>query len=539
MDSGYISVDYDGLEKRKYDANHVSDDICGVLATEFYPNMKKVNNYLVELRDLINNDSEFGLGEIAYSDKSVELDELEWNYNILFNFPIDFEKELQGVDDDFNTEFINDALALLSELNVDDIELNVTNTNVVIMTSDGKYDEATGQVNYLNREYGASENAFDDIDRLTIADFIGYDGNGGEIYYTRYMEGFTDVLFSSIMEEDESINDFLVRNAADMEQLVHGADFSQQKISSALVNFIAEAVDLVSLGVVPLVEGFVGYDFIRGDELDEFESIIYTVEGTVDIVTIGGGGAVGGNLSQVVFNEIAQEAVGQTVSYVAKKSGANDSTAYILEMAARIATGSYLTKRIADSNTVSKNNPIKEYALDDNHGNVDLSAYIKKKKTIAGEIVGSEGGSVSYLSPEMEVKILEGQRVGTSNKIRGGHSPNIVNNENANYAVEILRENPDGTKFVQFYKQFPDGNISRLKKNTLFPDNWSDEMIIQSIKDIADYPPVGTRTVDGVATTLHNGNIDGVEIDVIKEGNNITAGYPVGGKPTPGFNPVN
>ena len=293
MVSGYISVDYDGLEKRKYYANHVSDDICGVLATEFYPNMKKVNNYLVELRDLINNDSEFGLGEIAYSDKSVELDELEWNYNILFNFPIDFEKELQGVDDDFNTEFINDALALLSELNVDDIELNVTNTSVVIMTSDGKYDEATGQVNYLNREYGASENAFDDIDRLTIADFIGYDGNGGEIYYTRYMEGFTDVLFSSIMEEDESINDFLVRNAADMEQLVHGADFSQQKVSSALVNFIAEAVDLASLGVVPLVEGFVGYDFIRGDELDEFESIIYTVEGTVDIVTIGGGGAVG------------------------------------------------------------------------------------------------------------------------------------------------------------------------------------------------------------------------------------------------------
>lgn len=64
-------------------------------------------------------------------------------------------------------------------------------------------------------------------------------------------------------------------------------------------------------------------------------------------------------------------------------------------MAARIATGSYLTKRIADSNTISKNDPIKEYAVDDNHGNVDLSAYIKKKKTIAGEIVGSEGSTGS------------------------------------------------------------------------------------------------------------------------------------------------
>lgn len=45
-------------------------------------------------------------------------------------------------------------------------------------------------------------------------------------------------------------------------------------------------------------------------------------------------------------------------------------------MAARIATGSYLTKRIADSNTISKNDPLKEYVLDDNRGSVDLSAYI-------------------------------------------------------------------------------------------------------------------------------------------------------------------
>lgn len=75
-------------------------------------------------------------------------------------------------------------------------------------------------------------------------------------------------------------------------------------------------------------------------------------------------------------------------------------------MAARIATGSYLTKRIADSNTISKNDPIKEYAVDDNHGNVDLSAYIKKKKTIAGEIVGSEGSTGSSI-PDIVDKRLD------------------------------------------------------------------------------------------------------------------------------------
>jgi filamentous hemagglutinin len=33
--------------------------------------------------------------------------------------------------------------------------------------------------------------------------------------------------------------------------------------------------------------------------------------------------------------------------------------------------------------------------------------------------------------------------------------------------------------------------------------------------------------------------INGVKIDVIKKENQVTSGYPVGGKPTPGFIPVN
>lgn len=50
-------------------------------------------------------------------------------------------------------------------------------------------------------------------------------------------------------------------------------------------------------------------------------------------------------------------------------------------------------------------------------------------------------------------------------------------------------------------------------------------------------PAIGQRSATG--ETLHRGIINGVEIDVIKKGSNVTAGYPVGGKPTPGFESIN
>lgn len=150
---------------------------------------------------------------------------------------------------------------------------------------------------------------------------------------------------------------------------------------------------------------------------------------------------------------------------------------------------------------------------------------------------GSGTGARSNISSEMQDKILEGQRVGTSNKIIGGHSSNAVNNNSPNFAVEEVKINADGTKVVKYYKQFPDGNVSRLKTSTLFPDSWTDSDIIDAVQNIADSKPIGVRQLDG--QSLHRGTINGIDIDVIKQGNDVISGYPVGGKPTPGFDPVN
>lgn len=145
------------------------------------------------------------------------------------------------------------------------------------------------------------------------------------------------------------------------------------------------------------------------------------------------------------------------------------------------------------------------------------------------------------ISPEMETKILEGQRkVKPKNEVIGGHSPNIVNNDNPNFAVEIISTNPDGIVNVKYVKGFPDGEVSKIKnKNTLFPNTWSDESIIKGIKTVGDTHPIGFRQRDGA--TLHRDIINGVQIEVIKVGSDVTSGYPTGGGSTgliTGFDPI-
>ncbi|MGO5136344.1 EndoU domain-containing protein [Clostridium butyricum] len=126
----------------------------------------------------------------------------------------------------------------------------------------------------------------------------------------------------------------------------------------------------------------------------------------------------------------------------------------------------------------------------------------------------------------MEKKILEGQRKSpTKNEVIGGHSSDI-NNNNSNFAVEEISINPDGTKNISFTKDLQDGNISKLKKSTVFPESWNDSKIIDSIREVGDSPTILVRQRDGA--TWHRQIVDGVEIDVIKIGDDVISGYPTG-----------
>ena len=142
-----------------------------------------------------------------------------------------------------------------------------------------------------------------------------------------------------------------------------------------------------------------------------------------------------------------------------------------------------------------------------------------------GKVVES-GKYSTQISPEMEKKILEGQRKSpVKNEVIGGHSPQI-NNSNDLFAVEELSVNADGTRNIKFVKDLQDGSISKIKKSTVFPDSWSDSKIIDTIKEVGDSPFISVRGRDGA--TWHRKIVDGVEVDVIKLGNDVISGYPTG-----------
>ncbi|EHE4682751.1 transposase [Listeria monocytogenes] len=145
-------------------------------------------------------------------------------------------------------------------------------------------------------------------------------------------------------------------------------------------------------------------------------------------------------------------------------------------------------------------------------------------------------GANSIITPEMEEKILWGQRINPNkNKIIGGHSSEI-SNSHPNYAVEEIILNPDGTRKLKYTTQFPGGNLSKIKTSTVFPDGWSDAKILESSKSIGNNTPISIRASDGA--TWHRSIVDGVEIDVIKRGNEIISAYPTGtvnGPPPVGF----
>lgn len=133
----------------------------------------------------------------------------------------------------------------------------------------------------------------------------------------------------------------------------------------------------------------------------------------------------------------------------------------------------------------------------------------------------------SEVTPLMREKILEGiPSPNQPQRIIGAHSGQI-SDADPRFAVEVMQENADGTRAVKLYKELPDGSVSRLKNSTLFPQTWSDDKVIDAVKEVGDTPVISTRTSDGF--TLHRGVVDGVAIEVIKQGREVIAGYPTGG----------
>ena len=158
-------------------------------------------------------------------------------------------------------------------------------------------------------------------------------------------------------------------------------------------------------------------------------------------------------------------------------------------------------------------------------GGVVAGGSIATKKAIDAGIDVTK----TIITKDIEDKILLGQRVinadgSKSNRLIGAHSGEI-NNANPKFAVEELSANTDGTRTVKLLTQFDDGNLSRIKTSTLFPDGWTSSQIIEAVKLTGDTTRIAIRP-DGA--TLHQTLINGIKVEVIKIGNKVTAAYPCG-----------
>ncbi len=101
------------------------------------------------------------------------------------------------------------------------------------------------------------------------------------------------------------------------------------------------------------------------------------------------------------------------------------------------------------------------------NGKLDKEGNATKNMDNAGK---ETSGANSTITPEMEEKILWGQRRNPNkNEIIWGHSSGINNNHH-NYVVEEIKINPDGTKNIKYTTQFPDGKLSKIKSSTVFLD---------------------------------------------------------------------
>lgn len=158
----------------------------------------------------------------------------------------------------------------------------------------------------------------------------------------------------------------------------------------------------------------------------------------------------------------------------------------------------------------------------------DLRNYYKCK----GAETPPEWGDKTEIPPDRKDKILKGERKldadgNPTKEIRGAHSADCL--DSPDFDSMVMGSHPNGCKQALLQKKFPDGSISKTKQSTMFPSKWNDNKIMGATKKVGDSPPIGKPRLnkDGSYTTYHKGTVDGVTMEVRKNGNTVVQSNPV------------
>ena len=236
-------------------------------------NLTKIDNLLLEAVERLSGIAEFT--RLSYDSQFDRMDEAVRIYDALIHLQEGVQNELYEKDYDFFTRLANGTdrdyqgpLETLSSIHMEDFSI----PNEAGLTK---------QAVYYNTN---NERCLGDVvekETLTFEDFLCYSDN------TDYEVAYNPVFEEIFREQYELAGlDEEYAYSVYMKELLESGEFDHE-MQQPVLEFLSAGLDIVSFGLKPLIEAFLGEDLVTGDNLTDTDRFLSAVEGIIGLITFG------------------------------------------------------------------------------------------------------------------------------------------------------------------------------------------------------------------------------------------------------------
>ena len=236
-------------------------------------NLTKIDNLLLEAVERLSGIAEFT--RLSYDSQFDRMDEAVRIYDALIHLQEGVQNELYEKDYDFFTRLANGTdrdyqgpLETLSSIHMEDFSIpNEAGLTMQMVCYDTNNERCLGEV--VGKE------------TLTFEDFLCYSDN------TDYEVAYNPVFEEIFREQYELAGlDEEYAYSVYMKELLESGEFDHEMQQPVLV-FLSAGLDIMSFGLKPLIEAFLGEDLVTGDNLTDTDRFLSAVEGIIGLITFG------------------------------------------------------------------------------------------------------------------------------------------------------------------------------------------------------------------------------------------------------------
>lgn len=232
-----------------------------------------INNLLLEAVERLSGIAEFT--RLSYDSQFDRMDEAVRIYDALIHLQEGVQNELYEKDYDFFTRLANGTdrdyqgpLETLSSIHMEDFSIpNEAGLTMQMVCYDTNNERCLGEV--VGKE------------TLTFEDFLCYsDSTDYEIAYNPvFEEMFREQYELAGLDEEYAYSVY-------MKELLESGEFDHE-MQQPVLEFLSAGLDIVSFGLKPLIEAFLGEDLVTGDNLTDTDRFLSAVEGIIGLITFG------------------------------------------------------------------------------------------------------------------------------------------------------------------------------------------------------------------------------------------------------------